>query len=129
MTHYAEEKRFEIPAAFTALNGAAETYEFEAGVSLTEGDAAQANLLRVLEVLRSNGAQPIITTVDGAKVTFTVEQVHVYGVDEASVQERVAEMFGDAKAVKFDADKNEFVASETNLYKGITVLSTIGSLM
>lgn len=130
---YAEDKRFEIPAAFTALNGAAQTFEVEAGVSL-EGEEGQADLLRVLEILRSNGAQPIITSVKGAKVTFTVEQTHVYGKRDylasrdIQVSERAHEadaiadieaIFGEAKDVK----------GETKLFKAAKVLSTIGALV
>jgi hypothetical protein len=102
MTNYAKDKSFGIPAAFTALNGAVQTFEVsfvaedapvlvvepkfeekdgvEVMVNAKEVKLAQDNLLRVLEVLRSNGAQPIITAVEEKKVTFTVEQVHVYGL-------------------------------------------------
>ena len=128
MTNYAEDKRFEIPAAFTALNGAAQTFEVEAGVSL-EGEEGQADLLRVLEILRSNGAQPIITSVKGAKVTFTLEQTYVYGArgdmqvsakkhDEDAVAD-IKAIFGEAKAVD----------GETKLFKAAKVLATIGALV
>lgn len=128
MVDYAEDKRFEIPAAFTALNGAAQTFELEAGVSL-EGEEGQRDLLRVLEVLRSNGAQPIITKVEGAKVTFTVEQTWVYGArgdmqvsvkkHEADAIADIEKIFGEIKAVD----------GETKLYKGAKVVATMGALV
>ena len=87
---YAKDKQYIIPGAFTAMNGAAENYVLTAGVDLvvepeyddageiTNADAvkeAQANLVRFLEVLRSNGAQPIITKVEGKDVCFLTNQI------------------------------------------------------
>ena len=135
---YAKDKQYTIPAAFTALNGSAQTFTLTAGVSLVaDADAsdeekaeAQANLLRVLEVLRSNGAQPIITKVEGSDVTFTVEQSWVYGKrapEQVQVSARKLEedaiadieaIFGDVKAVD----------GETKLFSAVTVDSTIGAL-
>ena len=135
---YAKDKQYTIPAAFTALNGSAQTFTLTAGVSLVaDADAsdeekaeAQANLLRVLEVLRSNGAQPIITKVEGSDVTFTVEQSWVYGKrapEQVQVSARALEadaiadieaIFGDVKAVD----------GETKLFASVTVDSTIGAL-
>lgn len=148
---YAEDKTFVIPSAFTALNGCAQTFELTAGVDLVvepvldEGKVtnaakvkeAQDNLLRVLEILRSNGAQPIITKVEGKKVTFTLEQAHVYGVrgnmqvsarkggenEFASLEEGakhdIEAIFGKAKAVD----------RATKLFASVEVISTIGSLV
>ena len=145
---YAEDKTFVIPSAFTALNGCAQTFELTAGVDLVvepvldEGKVtnaakvkeAQDNLLRVLEILRSNGAQPIITKVEGKKVTFTLEQAHVYGKRDHAVahkiqvserdhdedaKEDIKEIFGEAKAVD----------RKTKLFASVEVISTIGSLV
>jgi len=142
---YAKDKQYIIPAAFTALNGSAQTFTLTAGVELvvepeydeageiTNAEAvaeAQANLLRVLEVLRSNGAQPIITKVEGTDVTFTVEQSWVYGKrapEQVQVSARKLEedaiadieaIFGEVKAVD----------GETKLFGSVTVDSTIGAL-
>ena len=51
---YAKDKLYTIPAAFTAMNGAFETYVLTAGVSL-EGEEGQADLLRVLEQYKKAG--------------------------------------------------------------------------
>ncbi len=143
---YAKDKQYIIPAAFTALNGSAQTFTLTAGVELVAAEPAdpknpteeeieaikeaQANLLRVLEVLRSNGAQPIITKVEGSDVTFTVEQSWVYGKRapaQVQVSERALEadaiadieaIFGDVKAVD----------GETKLFASVKVDSTIGAL-
>lgn len=77
---YGYGKTYVVPGKFTALNGAIQYFTVEANVSLEGEDAiAQANLLRVLEVLRTFGGQPVITKVEGAKVHFTLEQANVYG--------------------------------------------------
>lgn len=148
---YAQDKQYTIPAAFTALNGSAQTFTLTAGVSLVaDADAsdiekavAQANLLRVLEVLRSNGAQPIITKVDGTEVTFTLEQSWVYGlrapaqpqVSERKLEEEaiadIERLFRNVKALeagKDEEDKDIIVTSATDLYASVTVDSTIGAL-
>lgn len=160
MTEYAKDKRFEIPSAFTALNGAAQTFEVVAGVALAyepadeseaeliKAEVAKRNLLRVLEVLRSNGAQPIITAVAGDKVTFTVEQSWVYGVRgdmqvsareggenefatlEAGAKHDIEKIFGQVKAVEYNAEKKVFQSSEkVNLFKSADVKLTIGALV
>lgn len=131
--NYAEDKQYTIPAKFTAMNGAAQTFELTAGVNLVaDGDAAgtaQANLLRVLEILRSNGAQPIVTKVAGTKVTFTVEQAWCYGKRGANIQvsdreledealDDIEAIFGDAKAVD----------GTTKLFSAVTLVDTIGAL-
>ena len=88
-------KSFELPGRFTAMNGAIQYFELTTKASLTadapadpekptleEAKAiaeAQANYLRVLEVLRSRGAQPVITSVDDKTLGFTLEQTWVYG--------------------------------------------------
>lgn len=128
MVDYASDKLFTIPAAFTALNGAAQTFTLTAGVTL-EGDEGQRDLLRVLEILRSNGAQPIITKVAGTKVTFTLEQTWVYGsrghmqVSAKSLEDEaiadITAIFGEAKAVD----------GTTKLFSSVTVDSTIGALV
>lgn len=126
--NYAEDKQYTIPAAFTAMNGAAQTFELTAGVTLA-GEAGQADLLRVLEILRSNGAQPIITKVAGTKVTFTVEQAWCYGRRGANIQvserdlddealDDIEAIFGDAKAVD----------GATKLFASVTLVDTIGAL-
>lgn len=155
--NYANDKLFTIPAAFTALNGCAQTFEVEAAVALDtvaadESEAelikekvAQANLLRVLEVLRSAGAQPIITKVEGAKVTFVVEQAHVYGEAgdvqvsakketglDVEAKTRIEKLFANVKTVEFDAEKGKLVSTETALLKPEStkvVLPTIGALV
>ena len=83
-------KTYTLPNKFTALNGCAQYYTVvfndviidKTHPSLTT-DAkraeAEANLLRVLEVLRTYGGQPIITTVDKNTLKFTLEQANVYG--------------------------------------------------
>lgn len=142
---YAKDKQYTIPAAFTALNGCAETYKLTAGVDLvvepeydedgemTNADAvkeAQANLLRVLEVLRSNGAQPIITKVDGKEVEFTVEQSWVWGLRGGNVQVSarkpkadaeldIEEIFGEIKAVD----------GETKLFGSVEFVAAVGNLV
>lgn len=152
--NYTKDKLFTIPAAFTALNGCAQTIELEAAVALDtvaadESEAellkekvAQANLLRVLEVLRSAGAQPIITKVKDAKVTFVVEQAHVYGeagdVQVSSKKDlageaktRIEKLFTNVKTVEFDAEKGKLVSSKTDLLKkdSIIVDPAIGALV
>ena len=131
-------KQYTIPAAFTALNGSAQTFTLTAGVALVaDADAsdeekatAQANLLRVLEVLRSNGAQPIITKVEGTDVTFTLEQSWVYGL-RAPAQPQVSERKLEEEAIAdIEAIFGEIKAvdGETKLFASVTVDSTIGAL-
>lgn len=87
-------KTYTIPAKFTALNGTIQYYQLTANVALTsekeitdessvedkmEVAAAQANFLRVLEVLRTYGGQPVITKAEGQVVEFTLEQSNVFG--------------------------------------------------
>ena len=133
---YAKDKQYIIPAAFTALNGSAQTFTLTAGVSLVadedasdeEKRIAQANLLRVLEVLRSNGAQPIITKVEGNEVTFTVEQSWVWGTrqpEQVSVKELEKDAIEDIKGI-FGEIKD--VEGTTKLFADVTVDSTIGAL-
>lgn len=85
-------KRFELPARFTAMNGAIQYFELtvdgvvldyvaadDSKKELLKAAVSQANYLRVLEVLRANGPQPIITAVEGDKLHFTVEQTWAWG--------------------------------------------------
>ena len=135
---YAKDKQYTIPAAFTALNGSAQTFTLTASVALVaDADAsdeekatAQANLLRVLEVLRSNGAQPIITKVDGTEVTFTLEQSWVYGLrapaqPQVSARKLEEEAIADIETL-FKNVKD--VDGEKDLFASVTVDSTIGAL-
>ena len=135
---YAKDKLYTIPSAFTALNGSAQTFTLTAGVTLVaDADAsdeekatAQANLLRVLEVLRSNGAQPIITKVEANEVTFTLEQSWVYGKRapaqvQVSARKLEAEAIADIEAL-FAGVKD--VDGAADLFSAVTVDSTIGAL-
>ena len=135
---YAKDKQYIIPAAFTALNGSAQTFTLAASVELTADEdasdevkaTAQANLLRVLEVLRSNGAQPIITKVEGNEVTFTLEQSWVYGLrapaqPQVSARKLEAEAIADIETL-FKNVKD--VDGEKDLFASVTVDSTIGAL-
>lgn len=135
-------KTFTIPAQFTALNGCLQYFTLTANVDLTsdkeitdessvedkmEVAVAQANLMRVLEVLRTYGGQPVITKVAGKVVEFTLEQANVYGrqgqmqVSEkdmvAEAIERIEGLFANVKAVKGEekGDSFELVASEDAL--------------
>lgn len=91
-------KNYDLPGRFTAMNGAIQYYTLKAnGVEFVVAplaedatdeekkehalkvQAARANYLRVLEVLRSQGAQPIITSVADDTLSFTLEQTWVYG--------------------------------------------------
>lgn len=140
-------KTFTIPAKFTALNGCIQYYKLTANVDLTAAEVteestvaekmafavAQANLMRVLEVLRTYGGQPVITRIGGAKgdepkvVEFTLEQANVYGrqgqmqVSEkdmvAEAIERIKGLFANVKAVKGEekGESFELVASEDAL--------------
>lgn len=92
-------KTYTIPSKFTALNGCVQYYTLTANVELAteyskkeieenkneeavKAAQAQANLLRVLETLRTYGGQPVITRVEAGekgKVHFTLEQANVYG--------------------------------------------------
>jgi len=121
-------KKFGLPDMFTAMNGAIQYFELTTGgVSLTAADpkdpehptieealaiaSAQANYLRVLEVLRSNGAQPVITYVDGEKLGFTLEQTWVYG-ERGPMQ--VSAHYGEK-----DGDERSGLADEENKYVGL----------
>lgn len=160
MTHYANDKLFTIPGAFTALNGASQIFELTSNVEKLDVEpifdkgelknekeykTAQANLLRVLEILRSNGAQPIITNVKGGVVTFTLEQTHVFGkrdhanahtMQVSSVEDYakaacddIKEIFGKAKAVEFDVETKTFESTDTDLFGSVKVVATIGALV
>lgn len=101
-------KTYTLPNKFTALNGCVQYYTVvftnvnvdEADASATTDElkaAARANFLRALEVLRTYGGQPIITTVSGKTIKFTLEQANVYG-DASKVQPSAKDLLADAKA-------------------------------
>lgn len=110
-------KTYVLPGKFTALNGTIQHYCLTTSADLevsfkdpknpTEDEVkayeiAQANLLRVLETLRTYGGQPVITAVEGKKVHFTLEQPNVYGKGglaaeingDQQVSKKVAEVKG-----------------------------------
>lgn len=101
-------KTYTLPNKFTALNGCVQYYtvvftyvvvdETQSSLS-TDADkaAARANFLRALEVLRTYGGQPIITSVDNKTIKFTLEQANVYG-DASKVQPSAKDLLADAKA-------------------------------
>lgn len=101
-------KTYTLPNKFTALNGCVQYYtvvftnvvvdETQSSLS-TDADkaTARANFLRALEVLRTYGGQPIITSVDNKTIKFTLEQANVYG-DASKVQPSAKDLLNDAKA-------------------------------
>ena len=123
-------KNFELPAQFIALNGAIQYFELTSLVDLTvapiakdatdaekekyaaEVAAAQANYLRILEILRSRGAQPVITHVAEKVLGFTLEQTWVYGesMKENAAKEQVS-------AHDLVAEAEEIIPA---LFKGIS---------
>lgn len=99
-------KTYTLPNKFTALNGCAQYYTVKfINVTIDKTDSslstdaekaeAEANLLRVLEVLRTYGGQPIITTVDNKTLEFTLEQANVYG-DASKKQPSAKNLINDA---------------------------------
>jgi hypothetical protein len=101
-------KTYTLPNKFTALNGCAQYYTVDFTNVIIDKtqpsldtDAkkaeAEANLLRVLEVLRTYGGQPIITTVDNKTLKFTLEQANVYG-DASKKQPSAKNLLEDATA-------------------------------
>lgn len=101
-------KTYTLPGKFTALNGCVQYYTVEfTNVVVDEADstldtaekkaAAKANFLRALEVLRTYGGQPIITSVTGKTIKFTLEQANVYG-DASKVQPSAKDLKADAEA-------------------------------
>jgi len=147
-------KKFDLPGRFTALNGAIQYFEVTVSAPLADGSkAAQANYLRTLEILRSRGAQPIITSVEDVegkgKVCFTLEQTWVYGErgnmqvsakyepsftqDDAfnglkvKAVKDIEEAFGDIKALVENAD-GELEDTGAKLYVGADIKTTAGSL-
>lgn len=100
-------KTYTLPNKFTALNGCAQYYTvvftnviIDKTQPSLDTDAkkaeAEANLLRVLEVLRTYGGQPIITTVDNKTLKFTLEQANVYG-DASKKQPSAKNLLENAK--------------------------------
>lgn len=101
-------KTYTLPGKFTALNGCVQYYTVVFTNVVIDKDhssmnteelkaGAQANLLRALEVLRTYGGQPIITSVDNKTLKFTLEQANVYG-DASKVQPSAKNNITDAKA-------------------------------
>lgn len=101
-------KTYTLPNKFTALNGCVQYYtvvftnvvvdETQSSLSIdADKAAARANFLRALEVLRTYGGQPIITSVDNKTIKFTLEQANVYG-DASKVQPSAKDLLNDAKA-------------------------------
>lgn len=101
-------KTYTLPGKFTALNGCVQYYTVVfTNVTIDKDHSsmntgalkaeAQANLLRALEVLRTYGGQPIITSVDNKTLKFTLEQANVYG-DASKVQPSAKDNIEDAKA-------------------------------
>jgi hypothetical protein len=127
-------KTYEVPAKAHHLNGAIQFYTLTAGVDLVAAEdasvkevaEAQANLLRVLEVLRTFGGQPVITKVEGSVLKFTLEQANVYGKGGLGVDQQVSakgdlvegakakieEIFGEIPAVKLVADEEGHILGE-----------------
>lgn len=152
-------KNFELPGRFTALNGAIQYFTLTAtGVDfevapLADGatekekkehalkeQAARANYLRVLEVLRSQGAQPIITSVKGPKVHFTLEQTWVYGNHEIKqvsehyaaglkdeAEKKIESLFEKIKSFRVNDAKTEVIEG-ADFDVTATVEATAGSL-
>lgn len=100
-------KTYTLPGKFTALNGCVQYYTVEfTNVVVDEADstldtaekkaAARANFLRALEVLRTYGGQPIITSVTNKTIKFTLEQANVYG-DASKVQPSAKDLVNDAQ--------------------------------
>ena len=99
-------KTYTLPNKFTALNGCAQYYtvvftnvtidktHFSLDTDAKKAEA-EANLLRVLEVLRTYGGQPIITTVDNKTLKFTLEQANVYA-DASKKQPSAKKLLEDA---------------------------------
>ena len=101
-------KTYTLPNKFTALNGCAQYYTVVfTNVTIDKTDPslktdaekakAEANLLRVLEVLRTYGGQPIITTVVNKTLKFTLEQANVYG-DASKKQPSAKNLLANAAA-------------------------------
>jgi len=126
-------KNFELPGQFTALNGAIQYFTLSTGVDLVvepaaedasdavkakkaaEMQAAQANYLRILEVLRSAGAQPIITSVVEQDLSFTLEQTWVYG---DHVKAQVSEHYKDGEVTE-ETKWNGLHDDAVNAIKGL----------
>lgn len=162
-------KKFGLPGRFTAMNGAIQYFELTASVSfeapapadpekptVAEAKAiaaAQGNYLRVLEVLRSRGAQPVITYVDDKKLGFTLEQTWVYGERgamqvsehfedgdpkkafaglEAGAKADIEDAFAGVKALEAKGEKLEDIVLEDSddaLFESVEVKTTVGSLV
>lgn len=139
-------KSFNLPGRFTAMNGAIQYFELTTKASLTadapadpenptleEAKAiaeAQANYLRVLEVMRSRGAQPVITSVEGTKLGFTLEQTWVYGKSMAEGSTgQVSDHYEDGKAdeeSKFNGLETETKDVFKDMFEGVKALEAKG---
>lgn len=149
-------KNYELPGRFTAINGAIQYFkltangvEFEVAPLAEDAtdeekkehalkeQAARANYLRVLEVLRSRGPQPIITSVEGSDLHFTVEQTWAWGLrkdmqvsaknlkDEAEAD--IKNSFADIKSFKVNDAKTAVVEGDV-FDIDVEVKVTAGSL-
>lgn len=135
-------KTYSLPGKFTALNGTIQYYKVTASVDLVVADEAtasvkekaeaQANYLRVLEILRTYGGQPVITKAEGKVIEFTLEQANVYGkgglhaeihgLNQVSAKvargltseavEKITEMFKGIKPVKLKVDAEGKILGE-----------------
>jgi hypothetical protein len=140
-------KTYEIPAKAHHLNGAIQFFTLTAGVDLAAAEGAsvkevaeaQANLLRVLEVLRTYGGQPVITKVEGKVLKFTLEQANVYGkgglgVDQqvsakgdlvAAAKAKIEELFGEIPAVVVKVDDEGHILGEDKDAKAVKLFSKV----
>lgn len=100
-------KTYTLPSKFVNLNGAFQTItvvftnvvvdETQSSLS-TDADKAEAraNYLRALEVLRTYGGQPIVTSVNNKTIKFSLEQANAYG-DASKEQPSAKDLIEDAQ--------------------------------
>ena len=107
MINYSTEELYKMNPAvvptekpFTALNGAFETWKLTVeDVDFTDEEKGSEDLRKVLDILRSNGAQPIVTKVeDATTIKFSIEQNWVYGFRGAPKQVSDRALVADATA-------------------------------
>lgn len=130
MINYSTKELFEMkpgsfPEAFTALNGAFETYELKVSdVDFLDEEKGTEDLRKVLDILRSNGAQPVVTKVLGSdSIKFSVEQSWTFGL-RAPEQPQVSERSLSAQA----EEDIETIFAKAGLTAEATFVSTIGNL-